>query len=221
MDKGFDGSAWQGTIDWSTVPADRAFAYLRLVEWRMTLLDEQIQRNVLGAAVSGRLVGGYHRVDPTRWSPEREAARFVGLLATFGLSAPGRLWPAVDIEPTGTAADRAVDWPQWSKRFFSVYRDLTGLPLLVYSSGSYFGGLLGGTASWPDWTRCWVGHSEKYARPAGLPAEEWAGKTWYAPDRAAVHQYSVTGDLPGITTKVDLDCLMPGVSMSDITLRAA
>lgn len=219
--RGFDFSAWQGTVDWNQVPADRAFGYLRVFEWRDATVDTHVQRNVLHASATGRTVGGYLRVDPTRWSPERETARFYGLLATFGLLSPGRLIPAVDIEPTGTPGDKVVNWPQWTGAFFDQWRLLTGLPLVVYSSGSYFNTLLGGTAGWPPWVKCWVGHSEKYSRPKGLPAEQWAGGTWYEPDRAVVHQYTTTGRVSGISTAVDLDCLMPGVQLADITLHAA
>lgn len=219
--RGFDFSAWQKEIDWDQVPTDRVFGYLRVFEWRDATVDTQIQRNVLHASATGRTVGGYLRVDPTRWTPQCEAARFYGLLASFGLLAPGRLIPAVDIEPTGALGDKTTNWPQWAAAFFDAWRMMTGLPLVVYSSGSYFPGLLGGTAGWPPWVKCWVGHSEKYSRPKGLAAEAWAGGTWYEPDRAVVHQYTTTGSLPGVSTPVDLDCLMPGVALGDVTLKAA
>lgn len=219
--RGFDFSAWQKEIDWNQLPADRVFGYLRVFEWRDATVDAQVQRNVLHASATGRTIGGYQRVDPTKWSPQREAARFYGLLASHGLLSPGRLIPAVDIEPTGTPGDKTVNWPQWTAAFFDAWRVMTGLPLVVYSSGSYFPGLLGGTAGWPAWVKCWVGHSEKYSRPRGLTAEAWAGGTWYEPERVVVHQYTTTGSLAGVSTPVDLDCLMPGVALEDVTLKAA
>jgi GH25 family lysozyme M1 (1,4-beta-N-acetylmuramidase) len=219
--RGLDVSEWQNLPDWASIPVDRAFSYVRVFEWRTGKTDGQAARNVAEASRTGRLVGGYHRADPTLRTPVEEARRFLGLLATFGLLAPGRLRPAIDIEPTNTVRDSSVDWPRWTREFFTAYRDLCSLPLLVYSSGSYFTSWLGGVADWPEWVRTWVGHSEKYSSPKGLPAEEWAGRTPYTPGRTAVHQYSTTGQLSGITTAVDLDCLMPGVTFGDLVLRAA
>lgn len=227
--RGLDASAYQYDIDWAKVPTGIHFAYLRMFDWRADRLDDQIGRNVFGGS-RGRVLGGYHRVDPVRRTPSQEASIFVALLRATGLDCPGRLIPAVDIEPTGDkVADGKVDWPRWTREFFAIYRTVTPdvLPLMVYTSGSYFDSLLGGTADWPTWVTCWVGHSEKYSRPAGLPAEEWAGKTWYQRGRARVHQYTTSGHLSGITypdgrpREVDLDSLMPGVELADVMIPLA
>ena len=227
--RGLDASAYQNTPDWAAVPSNREFAYLRLFEWRTGQIDSQISSNALMASASGRIVGGYHRADPTKWTAAQEARRFIGLLGYYGLSNPGRLRPAIDIEPTGATADANVDWPRWTREFFAAWRDLTTVPLRVYSSGSYFASKLGGVEDWPSWVDCWVGHSEKYSIPTrNMPAEEWAGGTQYTlGGRTVVHQYSVTGLLPGITKpdgslrETDLDCLMPGKSITDLVLQAA
>lgn len=221
VERGEDVSRFQKLIDWAELPADRVFAYLGMWDWQNLVVDNQLARNIAEADKTGRAVGGYYRTDPTRWTAEQEARRMLGLLAQHGLDKPGRLIPAVDIEPTGKPGDKVVDWPKWTREFFAAWARLTSLPLLVYSSGSYFTTLLGGTADWPAWVRCWVGHTEKYSSPPGLPAEEWAGRTTYEPERTVVHQYSHTGRIPGITGDVDLDALMPGVSRADITLKAS
>lgn len=222
LTRGGDFARFQEVVDWALLPADREFAYLGMWDWQNLVVDKQLARNVLEGSVAGRTLGGYMRVNPTRWTPAQEARRMLALAAAHNLLAPGRLIPAVDIEPTGDKeADKLVNWPQWTASFFDSWRTLSGLPLVVYSSGSYFSTLLGGTGGWPLWVKCWVGHSEKYSRPAGLKAEDWAGKTWYEPQRCVVHQYTTTGRLAGISKPVDLDCLMPGVQLSDITLHAA
>lgn len=226
LTRGMDVARFQGEINWGQVPAAREFAYLGMLDWRVVDTDPQLARNVHEASESGRTIGGYMRVDPTRWPAVREVQRMAGLLSAHDLMDPSRLWPAVDIEPTGAPGDRIVNWPAWTRDFITGWKTIVGLPLVVYSSGSYFASLLGGTADWPEWVRIWVGHSERYSRPKGLPAEEWAGRTWYETQRAVVHQYTTTGQLPGITTQsgsplVDLDCLMPGVALADITLKAA
>jgi GH25 family lysozyme M1 (1,4-beta-N-acetylmuramidase) len=228
-ERGLDGSSFQYRIDWDKVPLSIVFAYFRMFDWRADRVDDQVGRNVLFAS-ERRVVGGYHRADPVRRSPAQEAAVFVALLRALGLDCPGRLIPAIDIEPTDDpAGNKRVDWPKWTREFFTYYRALTSspLPLVVYSSGSYFDTLLGGTADWPAWVSTWVGHSERYAKPAGTPAEQWAGKTWYQPARTLVHQYTTTGLLSGITypdgraRETDLDAIMPNRSLADAMIRPA
>lgn len=219
--RGLDVARFQNEIDWMSVPEERVFAYLGMYDWKNLVVDNQLERNVREGSAAGKVLGGYMRTNPVRWTPDQEARRMVGLLSTYDLADPGRLWPAVDIEPTGTPGDATVDWPEWTHGFFDAWTDLTDLPLMVYSSGSYFSTRLGGTEDWPDWVRLWVGHSERYSRPKGMAAEDWAGKTFWETEKAAVHQYTTTGQVPGITPLVDLDCLMPGVELEHITLQAA
>lgn len=223
LTRGLDVSRFQSVIDWNLVPPEREFILVGAFDWRAGEVDAQLARNALEASKRGRTVGGYVRANPPRYPPHVEVRRLAGLLGAYGLLAPGRLWPSIDIEPTGVQLDdQRVDWPAWTRAFFTAWDNATGLPLIVYSSGSYFTSLLGGTVDWPNWVKVWVGHSEKYSRPErNMPPEQWAGGTWYEPNRAVIHQYTTTGTVPGITGAVDLDCLMPTVSLRDITLRAA
>lgn len=219
--RGLDVSRFQGVVNWNAVPAEREFVIVGAFDWRAGEVDNQLTRNVNEASRQGRVVGGYVRANPPRYAPHVEVRRLAGILGAYGLLSPGRLWPVIDVEPTGVQADDVrVDWSAWTRSFFDAWDTLTGLPLLVYSSGSYFTSLLGGTTTWPDWVKVWVGHSERYSRPKGLTAEQWAGGTWYEPSRAVIHQYTTTGTVSGITGAVDLDCLMPTVSLRDVVLRA-
>lgn len=217
--RGGDYSRFQGPIEWDRVPSDRLLAIIGMWDWVNLAVDQQLARNVREAKRTGRTVGGYMRVNPTRWPAATEAKRMLELLAEHDLGQPGCLWPSVDIEPTNTPADATVDWPRWTRDFFKAWAELTDLPLLVYTSGSWFASLLGGTADWPSWVKCWVGHTEQWSVPKGVPTEEWAGKTKHELERAVVHQYSHTGRLSGIAGDVDLDCLMPGVALESITLQ--
>ncbi|SES20792.1 glycoside hydrolase family 25 protein [Lentzea albida] len=218
--RGVDVSRFQKLIDWLKLPKNRDFAYLGMWDWKNAVVDGFLARNIAEADKAGKTIGGYYRVDPTRWTAEQEARRMVDLLRQYGLDQPGRLIPCADIELTNTPGDNAVNWPEWTRAFFAAWRSLTAMPLIIYSSGSWFRSLLGGTADWPPWVRCWVGHTAKYSDPPGLPDEEWAGKTPHESDRAVMHQYSHTGRLPGVEGDVDLDALMPGVRLADITLQA-
>lgn len=224
--RGKDISGWQGPFDWASLDAATVFLMLRLFEWRPTGgtswpwgIDHQLDRNVRMGAQYGKVVGGYHRVDPTRWTPEVEARRMVGLLNLHGLLAPGRMRPAVDIEPTGDkAADANVDWPKWTRGFFAAWSELTAAPLRVYTSGSYFQSLLGGVAEWPAWVDCWVGHTTEWSTPVkNMPPDEWAGRTQHLlGGRAVLHQYAKPPAAP-----LDLDCFMPGKTWADAVLTAA
>lgn len=221
--RGKDISAWQGQFNWSALDAMTAFVMLRLFEWRPGGgtswpwgIDVQLDRNVRLGAQQGVVLGGYHRVDPTRWTAATEARRMVGLLDLYGLLAPGRMRPAVDIEPTDDlAGNQRVDWPRWTREFFAAWHELTNSPLRVYASGSAFQSLLGGTADWPAWVDAWVGHTNAWSTPVrNMPPEEWAGKTTYnLGGRTVLHQYA--------KTPTDLDCFMPGKSWGDAVLTAA
>lgn len=217
--RGGDYSRFQGPIDWDQVPPERRLAILGMWDWVNLVVDNQLARNVAEAKRTGRVLGGYMRVNPVRWIASVEAKRMLDLLVQHGLDQPGCLWPSVDIEPTNTPADATVNWPQWTREFFAAWRSLTKLPLIVYTSGSWFKALLGGTADWPADIKVWVGHTEQWGTPKGITAEQWAGKTPYELERAVIHQYSHTGRLSGVTGDVDLDCLMPGVALESITLQ--
>lgn len=230
LKRGVDISAWQGLFNWAALDPRVVFAMLRLFEWRADGgsyngvrwpwgIDVQLDRNVRLGAERGVVLGGYHRVDPTRWTPEEEARRMIGLLNLYGLLCPGRMRPAVDIERTGNKdADDAVDWPEWTRQFFVAWRELTDMPLRVYAAGSEFVSLLGGVADWPDWVDAWVGHTTAWSTPIkNIPPDDWAGKTHHIlAGRAVLHQYAKPP-----AAALDLDCLMPGKTWANAVLTAA
>jgi hypothetical protein len=229
---GRDISAWQGPYDHAAEAARIKFLMLRLFEWRPAGgsfngvswpwgIDPQLERNVLLGAQHGKVLGGYHRVDPTRWTAEDEARRMVGVLNLHGLLAPGRMRPAVDIERTGIkAADDAVNWPVWTRQFFAAWRELTNIPLRVYAAGGDFANLLGGVDDWPDPSEvdAWVGHTTQWSTPIKyMPPDQWAGQTpHHLGGRAVLHQFAKP---PAADT--DLDCFMPGKTWADAVLTAA
>lgn len=216
LTRGRDLSAWNGEHDWGSDPVE--FAMIRLFEWRQGEKwgeDAQLVRNLVESAMYGKVIGGYHRVDPTRWTPRVEARRMIGMLTASGLLAPGRMRPAVDIERTGVkSADDKVDWPRWTRGFFDAWNELTSCPLRVYAAGSEFGTLLGGVTDWPSWVDGWVGHTTEWSTPRNLAPDDWAGRTQYALNgRAVLHQYAKP---PAADT--DLNCFMPGKTWRDAVL---
>ncbi|HEU5475689.1 MAG TPA: GH25 family lysozyme [Actinophytocola sp.] len=227
--RGLDVSEYQGETDWLAVPLHIRFGVVRLAEWRVDRggprLDQQAVANIAGLRATGRTVGGYQRANPVRNSPQFEVLLFRALLAVLGLDQPGCPIPAIDIEPTGTD-DELVDWPKWVREFIACYQKIAPDPRLRwYTSGSFFDSRYGGVLDIPLNVTLWVGHwSGAYSKPANpgfdpALAEQYAGRTTYTfAGRTQMHQYYNRGQVPGIGGPVDLNALMPGLGLADVTL---
>lgn len=227
---GVDVSRNQNAIDWPAVPDMTEFAMVGVTHWPTGEIDWQAATNVNGAGNRGVLVGGYQRVNPFRNTPQREAALAVSRLSSLDLLGPGRLMPALDVEPVESGRDRereaGIDMVAWVRELFASWMAITsGLPVLWYSSGSYFASKYGGFDGIPPGVKLWVAHwSGAYSTPKNSQfdpdlAEQWAGHTAYrGADQhpALMHQYWNRGTVPGIQGPVDLDCLMPGVKLTDV-----
>ena len=93
---GIDVSAYQGQVDWSSVPAGGAkFAYVRASE-QADIPDSYFDANYQGAKASGLYVGAYHRARPDLSSGKAQADFFVdhAQYITDGKTLP----PMLDIE---------------------------------------------------------------------------------------------------------------------------
>ena len=228
--RGVDVSRNQKAISWPAVPDRVAFALIGLRHWPTGELDWEAANNVVGCNQRGVIAGGYQRINPLRNTPEREAAMLVDALAFLDLFGPGRLLPAIDIEPVESGKDReaeaGIDMHVWVRAFFAAWMHLTsGVRILWYSSGSYYAGKYGGMSGIPAgvslWPAHWSGPFSNPKNPTNDPilAEQWAGSTPYVGDAehpALIHQYWSKGTVPGIEGPVDLDCLMPGVRLTDV-----
>lgn len=228
--RGIDVSRHQKTVAWNAVPDRVAFAYLGVRHWSTGELDWEAANNVVGCHRRGVLAGGYQRVNPLRNTPEREAALMVDALRHLDLLGPGRLLPALDVEPVESGVDReteaGIDMRVWVRELFAAWMDLSdGVRILWYTSGSFYASKYGGVGGVPAGVALWPAHwSGNYSAPrnpnndASL-AEQWAGHTTYQGDAdhpALVHQYWSKGAVPGIEGPVDLDCLMPGVKLAAV-----
>lgn len=235
--RGLDVSRNQHTIGWQAIPDERAFALIGLTHWPTGEVDWEAENNVAGCLRRGAIPGGYQRINPLRNTAEREAALFLSRLDSLNLLGHGRLLPAIDIEPVKTGLDSSgkpidlerdagIDMAVWTREFFAAWMDLSvGSRILWYSSGSFYASRYGGLAGIPAAVSLWPAHwSGQYSNPKNpandpLLAEQWAGKTTYvgsAEHPALIHQYWSKGTVPGIDGAVDLDCLMPGVSLADV-----
>jgi len=223
--RGIDVSRYQGYLNWEAMPDWVEFAYIGLMDWRNNCVDKMARTNAINASRT-RVTGGYYRVDAVKRSPYAEAMDMLGVIDALGLMLPGNLFPAVDIEPTTDVAGNAkVDWAQWSKDFSSSWYVLSGgIPLMMYSSGSFLRDKIRASNDADDWdsrTRFWVGHTAKWAKPAGQTAEEFAGKTDFTfGGRTVIHQFDLETIIPGAPggIRFDRNQLMAGVTLSDITI---
>ena len=93
---GIDVSAYQGQVDWASVPAGGAkFAYVRASE-QADIPDSYFDANYQGAKARGLYVGAYHRARPDLSSGKAQADFFVdhAQYITDGKTLP----PMLDIE---------------------------------------------------------------------------------------------------------------------------
>lgn len=187
--QGLDCSSWQNVISWAPVAASgRDFVYVKASEGTSTsysTLNAQYQ----GAINAGLTVGLYHFADPTQ-SAQANAQAFAAQINRLGATT-GHLPPALDLEE-GTG-----DLSGWAAQFVATLRQLTGCQqVAVYSSVSFFSSHIG--ENWmDDDIILWLAD---YSAPMGKPR--------YASPRLAIHQYSNTGQVPGVSCDVDLNYAM-------------
>ena len=209
MTLGIDVSSYQGPIDWARVRNESPvrFAMVRLAEWRAGKigLDSLAQDNIDGAREAGIVVGTYVRVDPVNNTPEHEAMQWAGYRSLLDVDRPGFLVPAFDIEDK---SDRS----SWLREFIDAHRRISPHlhdRVIIYTSGSF-----PATYYPTGWDRTdqrvalWVAN---WSAAPGATGYTFAGRT-------AIHQYSNTGTVPGITGAVDLDCTMAGWSLLDLAV---
>lgn len=188
---GIDISSYQGTsINWQQVAASgRAFCMLKSTEGT-TYISPTLDAQYQGATAAGVLCGLYHYGTPsTSVSPEAEADAFAVQVNRLGAIA-GHMPPCLDLE-TGTG-----DLSGWAQRFITRLRAQTGcVRVLVYSGAAFMQNQIYGNGSWLDsnvalWVAAW-------SDPPGAPS--------FAPKQLALHQYSASGSVAGISGAVDLD----------------
>lgn len=184
--QGIDVSRWQGQIDWPKVrSAGYGFAYIKASEGNSTsypTLDAQYQ----GACNAGMLVGLYHYAQPGL-SPEANADALALQVGRLG-AITGHLPPCLDLE------EGSGHMSGWAQAFIKRLRERTGCrTVMVYSGSSFFQAQIGEGWMDPD-VALWIAH---YGRSPGQPA--------YLTPRVAIHQFSATGQVPGISGHVDLN----------------
>jgi lysozyme len=190
---GIDVSRWQSTIDWPRVAStDVRYVIMKATQGAHEV-DPSYAMNLAGASANGLVVGSYHVAEPGTAKDDavNEADHF---LAT-ARNAPGDILPVLDIEHPTLSVRRLQSWVQdWVTRVNARL----GVRPLIYAS-PYFWRTYMGDSRWfadhgyPLWIAHW------HVAAPDVPAAEWGGRSW------SHWQYSNTGHVRGITTRVDRD----------------
>lgn len=197
---GIDVSYHQDLIDWQKVRTSGVrFAIIKASEGE-EYTDPMFEQNMLGAAEAEIVAGTYHFFLP-KYDPLMQARHYVKTLQELGGDRP-TLPPCIDIETTGlgkTAYNQAV------KVFLEEIFRLTGRTAMIYVSPGFWSSylpvpvysgykLLRSGVDWAAEYPLWVAH---YTSGWPYQVYPWAG--W------AFWQYSSSGKIAGITTRVDLN----------------
>jgi GH25 family lysozyme M1 (1,4-beta-N-acetylmuramidase) len=188
---GIDVSAFQGSVDWTSVAAGGAlFAYVRASE-QANIADGFFNANYSGAKSSGLFAGAYHRARPDVSSGGAQADYFID---HAGYARDGRtLPPMLDIEwPraswTGLNACYNLTPTQmsaWIRDFVNEVHARTGQLATIYTNPNWWGPCTNNDATFGAHP---LFNSGYLPSPPPTPAG-WTTWTFW--------QYSNTGSLPG------------------------
>ncbi len=192
MIRGIDVSHHQGEIDWGQVrrETDIQFAVAKATEG-IRFEDVWFERNLIGAQNQGMIAGAYHFL-----RSDSDVEQQVNLF----LNAVGRtegILCMLDVEPSGASAPKASH----AFKFAHFFRQRTnGHPLLIYTGRWYWAGSMGnpdGSSLGPLW------HSA-YTQDPGPLYGGWR--------RFSFWQYTSSGRVAGISTRVDLNWFYGGIN---------
>lgn len=198
MIKGIDVSHHNGIIDWPKVKgAGFDFAFCKATQG-VSFTDSTFQRNMVQGQAAGILMGAYHFFDP-RLDPYEQVSHFMDQLRTLKrpfLVAGDFEWLAGDPQP----------WSAYGSQTRTEMVNLFMDTLLInyktkpflYTSPAFANEYLQGVALgfYPLWLA-------RYKDEDLPPAWRY---------NAEIHQYTESGDVPGVPSKVD------DVNRSNLTL---
>lgn len=195
---GIDVSYWQSGIDWPKVRATgQRFVVVKATEGA-TYADPTFNGDWSGARLSGLLRAPYCFFHPSQ-DPKKQADHFSSVVQA--LKDPGELPPALDLEVTdGLTKDKII--PR-VKIWLDEVETAFGRKPMIYSSVSFLETNLsdigGGPPVWSKDYPLWLSWFPQQYVDGMSPLMPKGWFTW------TFWQYSPTGLVNGINTKVDLD----------------
>ena len=197
---GIDVSYHQEWIDWPKVSTSGVrFAIIKATEGD-DYIDPNFEQNIRGATEAGIVIGTYHFFLP-RFDPLVQARHYVKTLQDCLHDAPC-LPPCLDIETPGLGRSGLN---QSLHVFLREIFKLTGRTAMIYVSPGFWnsylpvptlsnGKLLNSGVDWAAEYPLWVAH---YTSGWPYQVYPWVGWNFW--------QYSSSGKIAGISTRVDLD----------------
>ena len=185
---GLDVSHYQGTVQWSRLPAQGIhFAFVKATDG-VGGKDPLFTANWTGAREAGVLRGAYHFFRAEH-PGDAQAEHF---LSQIGALEAGDLPPVLDIEVTDNTATPAL--VEGALQWLQAVEARTGRLPIVYTD-PYFGRTYLADARFAKYP-LWI--ADYSADPTRLPGA-WNGKEW------SFWQHSEKGQVPGIEGPVDLN----------------
>jgi lysozyme len=206
--KGIDVSVHQRGISWSAIKrAGIEFAFVKATEG-VGFVDSAFERHRTEARRVGIPLGAYHFARPDTNVSERdpiaEADHFLDVVEPR----EGDLLPVLDLETPGLPPSRMAAWAKaWLKR---VAAGIGERPIL-YTFTSFWTDRVGNSDAFtrfPLWLANYGPNDGRVHRVS--PVGGWK--------RIAVHQFSSRGRIEGFDGDLDLNRLMEGSTLANLTL---
>ena len=198
---GIDVSRWQGDIDWDTLKSSGLvdFCWVKVTEGN-THVHKGSPHNISECRRLNVPVGGYHFARPDlHTDPYKEVENFVK-------NCPmevGDLKPVFDFEVAGGTHDKE-SLRVWAVDFLEEFEKESGIRPVVYTGGNMVKYKLKSTKILEDYI-LWHALYSKRAIEMGIPKDRLGGwKEW------RIWQWTGSGTLPGVTTKIDRNWLVGG-----------
>ena len=189
MLKGIDVSNHNGNINFNKVKLDGVEAvYIKATEGT-TYRDSYLDTNYSNAHYVGLKTGFYHFLVGTS-APETQATNFYNAIK----DKTSDLIPMLDIESN---FDGLMDY---ALRFIAKFKELSNMPIGVYTYTGFMSNLDNRLAAYPLWE-------------ANYNNNPWNLSSNFFTNRVG-HQYSESGSVNGINTKVDMNEFNDGILLS-------
>ena len=195
---GIDVSYWQSGIDWPKVRATgQRFIFIKATEGE-TYTDPTFENNWAGAKTSGLLRGAYCFFRPSQ-DGKKQADTFISVVKA--LNDNGELPMALDMEAADATPNNKIIAK--AKIWLDEVEQAFGRKPVIYSGVSFletnFSDLGGGPPAWAKDYPLWLAWYPNQYVPGMTPLMPRGWMNW------TFWQYSKTGNLNGINTKVNLD----------------
>jgi len=210
VDYGIDVSRWNDVQNWRSVRANGiSFASVKISQGDY-LTSPTASAQVSSARDAGIAVGGYHFAD-SNVTVAANVKRFVDEGRKRSVFDKGSFLPMLDME---NSANANITWStttanRFIKDFIRQLRDATGVaPVAVYASASVWKGILRPDEWVDDQVFLWV------ALYNGDPGNLGG----YSHRRAALHQHTQTGNVPGVAGHVDRNVTLGSFAVGSLTI---